>query len=341
MGSRVWIVALVLLSAASVRAQGPPSRTGVFGIPTENDVAMIAGRVLYGDGRPATAVTVQLQTSEGAPAGLESTNSSGEFSFTGIRPGRYTVMVWQAGYRTVIEVVEARGRLAGAANTLVLTLVPEGKPGAPARAAGATISVEELKIPEKARREYREGVASLTAGKQAEAASHFERAVKLYPRYAEGYIRLGLVHAEQSQFPRAKREIGKAIQLDPKNPDGYAALGFVHRKAGERAEAAAALRQAIALRESDWFAQMELGALLLEEKKPAEALPHLLRAHQLHPQLASIHLLLYNALIFLDRGRAALAELDEFLAHFPNDPDAVRLRQVRAGLARAVSEANH
>jgi tetratricopeptide (TPR) repeat protein len=338
MGSRVWIVALVLLSAASVRAQGPPSRTNVFGIPTEKGLAIIQGRVEYGDGRPAAGVTVQLQTSEGTPAGIEPTNSSGEFSFTGIRPGTYTVMVWRAGYRTATRFVEARGRLAGAANTLVLTLVAEAKPGV---AAESTISVQELRIPEKAQREYREGVASMAAGKRAEAASHFERAVKLYPRYAEGYIRLGLVHAEQSQYPRAKREIEKGIQLDPKNPDGYASLGYVYREAGQPAEAGTALRQAIALRESHWFAQMELGELLLEEKKPAQALPHLLRAHQLHPQLASIHLELYNALIFLDRGRAALAELDEFLAHFPNDPDAARLRQVRAGLARAVSEAPH
>lgn len=340
MVSRLWIPALMLFVTAGLRAQNPPSRTGVFGIPAEDDLAIVAGLVQYRDGRPAAGIAVELESDEGTTVGRQQTDPSGRFSFLGVRPGSYTVVASQSGFRTVDRVVRAAGRLSESADVLVLTLIPLS-PGAGTEASEPAVSVRELRIPPKALQEYQKGVRSLQANKAAEAAGHFERAVRLDPSFVESYLRLGLIHAEQGRFSRADDEIHRAISLDPKNPAAFAALGYAYRKAAQPAKAETALRRAIALQPENWFAQLQLGDLLLGQKEPAAALPHLLRAQQLNPHLAQTYLLVYNTLISLGRGPEALKELDQFLAHFPNDPDAPRMRQVREGLARAVSQASH
>lgn len=341
MSSRLWIPALVLLATASLRAQGPPSRTGVFGIPAEDELAVVSGQVQYRDGRPAAGIAVELESDEGATVARQQTDASGNFSFLGVRPGGYTVLASQSGFRTAQRMVRAAGRMGEAADALVLTLVPLAPDAAGAEAGQPVVSVRELQIPRKALAEYEKGVRSVRANRSAEAASHFERAVKIDPSFVEGFLRLGLIHAEQGDVSRADREINQAISLDPKNPDAYVALGYADQKAGDSAKAEAALRRAIVLQPDNWFAQMQLGDLLLSAKQPADALPHLLCAQQLRPQLAATYLLVYNALIFLGRGPEALKELDRYLARFPKDPDAAHLRGVREGLARAVSQASH
>jgi tetratricopeptide (TPR) repeat protein len=217
--------------------------------------------------------------------------------------------------------------------------VPDEEGGSAGGAKDYTISVGDLQVPGKARKEYRRGLDSLSHGKTADARKHFEKAIRIDPKFGESYEQLGLVYAEQGHYPEAEAALEKAVAIDNHDSAAFAYLGYVYQKAGEAAKAGEQFRRSIQLNDANWLSQMGLGQILLEKKQTAEALTHLRRAQQLHPQLPDIYLLVYNALIYLDRGPEALTELDKFLARFPNDPEAPQFRKVRKGLAKAVKEA--
>ncbi|HKW16899.1 MAG TPA: tetratricopeptide repeat protein [Terriglobales bacterium] len=72
----------------------------------------------------------------------------------------------------------------------------ESTPGAP------IISVSEMSIPKKASGEMNKGMEAYSKGEMENAASHFERALKEYPRYARAYDMLGVVAIKGSNSQR-------------------------------------------------------------------------------------------------------------------------------------------
>src|SRR5580700_9439778 len=62
-----------------------------------------------------------------------------------------------------------------------------------AKVRGPTISAATLKVPGKARGEYRKGCSDLKVGKLASAEDHLRKAVQEYPQYAAAWALLGQV----------------------------------------------------------------------------------------------------------------------------------------------------
>lgn len=326
-------------SSLPVFAQGAGSRTPRFGLPVQDDnYAVLLGQVKFSDGRPAAGATVRLVSSEGAVIGEQQTDPSGHFSFTSLHRERCTVEAWLSGYRTASRFVS---NLEDSTGVVELTLAPVSSSAYARGSAPATVSVRELQVPEAARREYEKGLRSLSRKKTGDAQRHFEAAIKLDPKFSESYQQLGLLLAEQGLYPRADETLRQAIQIGGEDSSAYAYLGYAYQKSGKEREAEQAFRRSIKLSDTNWLAQMGLGQILLGHNQAQEALPHLVRAQQLHPGEPSIYLMVYNGLISLGRGPEALKELDDFLARFPDDPMAPRLRKVRQGLAQAVREARH
>lgn len=265
------------------------------------------------------------------------TDQAGVFQFTGLQPGNYEINVDVPGYTPVqLPVQLSITPLTG----LIITLSPVASP-VPHAGGSNTISIEQLKIPERAREEFLKGIQSLDVGKPADAAAHFEKAVKIYPSYSQSYRFLAAADADLGRFPQAKEAIQKSFSLDRDNPHTYAYLGYVYLMEKDFPQAQQAFQKSISLLDADWFAQLELGRLLLEEKEPANAYPHLLRAHQLRPTLAAVHLELYDDLLMLGRKKDAVAELDDFLTHFPTDPRAAKIRQLRQALSQSLASQTH
>lgn len=340
-----WTLALllagflgVIVTPVSLYGQGPPSRSSRFGLAVQdNYYSVLNGQVRFDDGRPAAGALVRVLSDEGEVLGEEQTDTAGRFSFTSLQRGNDTVVASLAGYRTASRFVSYSE---GSLGTIELTLVRDSSAAGGNSSALGTISVRDLQVPEKARREYEQGVRSLSRKKNEEARKHFETAIRIDPKFGDGYRQLGLLLAEQGEFPRAEKMLEKAIQINGKDSSAYGYLGYAYQKSDQLGEAEQAYQQSVRLSDANWLAQMGLGQVLVDEKRPTEALAHLRRAQQTHPQEPSIYLLVYNTLIFLDRGPDALRELDDFLARFPKDPVAPKLREVRKGLAQAVREAS-
>lgn len=318
------LILALLFSAAALFAQGgDPYATGP-----------IQGEVHLPNGQPATNINLQIEPQGmGGVMDSTSTDSSGHFSFTGQRigpGGNYFITVNVEGYQPIHQLVMVTGPF----TYLDINLVPVAgvRPS-----SESVISVKQLQLPPAALEEYNRGLQDMDEGKTTQAEEAFKKAIRIDPKFAASYLRLSAIYTDQNRFLDAAEAIGRAEAIDHDNSDNYAFLGYLYLKQKQPEKARQSLEKSIQMAPNRWFAQLELGRLLYDREDYAGALPHLELAHSLHPEVASVHLLLYDDLIRLKKREEALAELDDFVARFPNSQEAARMRVVRPALAAAVA----
>ena len=94
--------------------------------------------------------------------------------------------------------------------------------------------------------------------------------------------------------------------------NALAQLGFVLLEQNQTAEAERTLRRAIAVNAGHFYANYDLGRLLVRTQRYAEAMPVLTHAASLKPQNSSVHYQLFLALSRLKRKDDADNELKIF-----------------------------
>ena len=298
----------------------------------------VGGTVNAADGNPLPMIRVELQSTVGGLILTTYTSSEGRFLFNGVPEGNYSVVVRAPGYETGNWPVEV-GYHGTVGLVLMLTPLSFGQPRDEAFAKDSTtVSVRQLRIPDKARKEFRKGAESESHGKIDEAIKHWEKSIQIYPQFAESYMELSKVYVNRGDFDHATESAKHAIEIDGKDAAPYAYLGFVYLKAKDFPKATEAFQSSVRLSDSLWFSQFWLGDLLLRQKNSEEAYPHLLRASQLNPGVPGVYVLLYNDLVLLGRGEEALAKIDDFLVRFPNNPMAAEARDQRNRLAKSLDE---
>ena len=299
--------------------------------------SLVSGSVTNEHGRPLPAARVQLQSVDGGFAQTTYTDSSGHFSFGNVREGSYVFAIKAPGYQTGTWPVDVGyTSLIGLSYSLIPKVSGSDSAGASPNESN-TVSVRQLLIPQKAREEFRKATESEALGKTDEAIQHWNKSIKIYPKYAESYMRLSRVYANRGDFALATANAQRAVAIDGKNAEAYTCLGYAYLKARNLAQAKEAFQNSVRLSASDWFSQFWLGQLLLEQQDAQEAYPHLLRASKLNPRMPNVYILLYSDLLMLGRRKDALAELDDFLARFPNNPLAEKARERREALAKSLA----
>jgi len=81
---------------------------------------------------------------------------------------------------------------------------------------GNSISTTSLQSPKNATKAYESGLQSLLKNKPEDAAKDFEKAVAIYPRYADAWTALGKVRLQQKLYGPAKEAFIRAVDADPK-----------------------------------------------------------------------------------------------------------------------------
>lgn len=298
----------------------------------------ITGKVYGAGSHPLPMARVQLQPAVGSFFRTAYTDSSGHFSFGSVPSGKYAIEITASGYATGHwSVAVDHHPLVG----LTFALTPAGSSQQKDNSSPEdpyTVSVHQLLIPEKARMEYLKGVKSEVGGKIDDAIHHWKKAIRIWPQYAESYMRLSQVYADRGEFDRALADARRAVKIDSKDGDAYTYLGYVYLKKQDLPKAEEAFGSAVRLSDSEWFSEFWLGKLLINRNKARLAYPHLLRANQMKPEMPEPYLLLYNDLLSLGRGKEALADIDAFLARFPQHPLAAKLRERRKALAKSLEE---
>jgi tetratricopeptide (TPR) repeat protein len=269
-------------------------------------------------------VIVVLEGQNSGYSGQSETDGLGRFQFQGMPPAVYIVRIHHPGYEDASERIDLT--IAGN-NYLDFQLKPE--PGSknsantlPA-AGSATTSASSLAAPQKARKELNAGQELLASGKEVDKAiEHLQKAVKIYPNFADAYFLLGTAYMQQSNAADAQAALEKAVQIEPKMGPGYITLGMVENHVKDYAAAEKNLTKALDFNPESFEAHYELGKAYWGLGRWQDAEPHALKAASLQPNFPPVHVLLGNVYLRKQNPQEALKEFQEYLQLDPNGPMA-------------------
>lgn len=327
-----WSNAFEFLPPAHAQVSRQQDSLDPIPVPSLPRQCKLAGRVLYADNLEAAEGVLVKLFEGGVPRAQVYTTAMGRFEFRSLFKKSFEVEVSVKGYKVARVTADLSFHCRQEMVTVLLEPKNQLTPAAP---EGATISVRELKIPDKARQAFVKGLQELNEKKRADrSVKHFRKAIELYPKYDQAYIQLALAHLALHEQPQAQQVLEKATEVNQKHGRAFVLLGIVHGQQGHAEESVEALKQAVRLEENDWLAQFELGSALLRQALTEEAYIHAQRAHELNPRFPSTHLLLYEISMQRKDYEAALAEADEFLELFPDASSAPQLRQRQEALRK-------
>jgi tetratricopeptide (TPR) repeat protein len=195
---------------------------------------------------------------------------------------------------------------------------------------GSSISVTSMLAPDKARRAYEHGMQNLLKNKPGDAAKDFEKAVALYPGYADAWANLGKLLLQQQAIEPARAALRKATEADPKLVAPWVELGIMAAKDANWRESAEFLDRAMKLDPVDfpqaWYtiavAHYNLKNYEAAEKSAREAV----KLDPRHVNPRSWYLL---ALVLAEKRdySGAAAELTAYMKMAPNAPDLIQVKE--------------
>jgi tetratricopeptide (TPR) repeat protein len=141
------------------------------------------------------------------------------------------------------------------------------------------------------------GAALMEQYKHAQAMEEYARVTGWAPRWAPGFVNLGLAALYARENARAAEAFGEAIRLEPGLPQGHYGLAILLKGEGKSAEALSALEKARALDKEDADTLYNLGVLHARQRQFEAAIRELQRARQVDPNNLSIRYQLARALL--------------------------------------------
>ncbi len=317
---------LAFLAAPPVCKAAPPlypaapqireTASQTYDLTAQLDPPAAASVSIFGVSSPFTASTLS--------------DDSGRFTFRKLTPGAYTVAVFIPAQGEARQTIEIGPASADSRQRVVLTVHLKESDfvyGDPVRRRNS-VSTRQLAIPDKAVREYEEAQKLLARHNVPEATRRLERAVELAPQFATAWNNLGTIAYQTRNYARAEECFREALRQDPTAYEPLVNLGGVLVNLHKLDEARDYNVHAVLTRPNDALANSQLGMtyyglgnLELAEKYFRIAV-RLDPAHFSHPQL-------FLAEIDLRRGdtRTAAADLQDFLRHHPDWPQAAKMRE--------------
>jgi Flp pilus assembly protein TadD len=188
------------------------------------------------------------------------------------------------------------------------------------------VTVAELSIPAKARKEFDRALESLRKQDLKQALEQLHKAVSIYPAFPGAYNNLGVVYARLGD-PACEREaLQKAIELNDHFALAYLNWARMSLANSDFQDAEAALTKVFNLDPSDATAMVLLAYSQFVQGHFEQAVATSARAHASERPHAFAHRVAARALEQQRQWERAVAELKMFLKEDPNGPrsDSVR-----------------
>ncbi len=195
------------------------------------------------------------------------------------------------------------------------------------------VSVQELRMSNKARKTFDQGAHLLQKGNAAASVPYFERAIAEFPEHYRAYYDLGVAHIRLGHTAEAQQAFQKSIDL---TGGGYAppqfAMGMVLCQEQELENAERVIQRGLDLEPGSatgkyflGWAQFGLNHLVEAERSVRQALLRKANFAEAYFLLARIH----------QRQHNAPAEVKDLEAYLKLDPHSAGSQQARASLERA------
>lgn len=325
---------LLLLLTACLASPAFPQIMGSPSIAHPGSSGSISGSVQTADGQPVADARVELRSNTGAVSVSGYTNARGRFDFQNVPLGNYEVVA-DCG------VDEARERVS-VQNDLATVSLRVPRMGAASSAGNnSTVSVAQLKVPEKARNEDKKAREALEKHDVASAQKHVEKALEIAPQFANALTTRALIELDSNQTDTAIADLEKAVQLDAGYGLSFLVLGAAYNHLQHFDDAIRALDHGVALMPNYWQGYFELGKAYLGKNDLVHAQEQLDRC-QKHapPNYAPLHLVRANLELALKHYPAAMAELEAYLDREPTGENSDRVRKTLGEVKAFVSKSS-
>lgn len=227
---------------------------------------------------------VILYTEGGVMIGRQTVVNNSRYRFLNLADGRYDVVVEIEG----AEVARVRVFVKSAYKTdFRQDIHLEWKEGVPQRQRARPQTISAVDFYERAGRNK----------------SLFERAQRLL---------------DKREYREAVSLLNEIVGTDPADFQAWTELGTAHLGSGHVPDAEQAYRRAIQERPTFALALLNLGRLLISQKRYTESIDALSRATSARPDSADAHFLLGETYLKLKLGSKAVPELNEALRLDPN-----------------------
>jgi predicted Zn-dependent protease len=198
-----------------------------------------------------------------------------------------------------------------------------------------TVSVDALRIPEKAQAEYRSACEALETKNLSKSEEHLRKALHAYPSYPRGWVTLGKVLILSGKLDEAERACAQGAIINPNSWQAAICLSEIAGHEKKWVESLAQAERAVALQPGcknyayffDAIALLHLNQLPLAEQRAVEA-ERLDRDHQ----QPSLQLLLADIYGAKGDDSAEANHLREFLKYAKDSPDIDHAKQELARL---------
>lgn len=308
--------------------------------------AQVHGQVRYASGgAPVDHALVRLQSFRGGVVSETTTDRTGKFSFTGLVPDQYTVVVRLPGFREEQQHVD----LDTANSEYVLVQLSPDTSAPAALPRGSTKIINANASPE-AQAEFDRGRTELIDNKDINRSiAHLEKAVELSPNFLEAQLLLGTTYVEKHKLDKAERTLLRAIEINPKVAEPQIALGEVYRQQKRYQDAERILTSAIKPSDGSAPAHLtlarvywDLGLLAKDQQGGRSELEKSWQeiniAMRLSPNLPEAHLLAGNLLFKAHRAKDALPEYETYLRLDPAGEFAAQTRDLVQKIRQALAE---
>jgi tetratricopeptide (TPR) repeat protein len=268
------------------------------------------------------------------------TDPQGKFDFDGLPPTKFRLSIEGQGFRpyeTNIDI--SMSKMAYEQITLRLNKEPEAKAVPPGGPAGE-LNLRVAQIPPKARKEYEAGQKRMQAQDTKGSVEHFQKAIELYPKYAEAYQLLGVMHMESGQLPEAESELQKSTEIEPSLSTGFFALGVCRNLMGKFPDAEPPLVRGLELDPKSPDGHYELSKTYWQLGRWQDAEPHARKSVELKPEFAAPHVILGNVMLRKRDANGALKEFNEYLRLEPAGPFAANTRQMVSRIEKGLAESH-
>jgi Tfp pilus assembly protein PilF len=273
---------------------------------------------------------VELKNSSGEPVRQAVAGGGDTVPFKGLPPGIYVLCISGEKGRSrceSIDLVPAPGQSAARFHKTIET--PLSRDGDSNR-----VDARRLAVPGGARREMLRAEEAQLRGESKSAVEHLERAIAIYPKYADALNNLGTHYHRKGDYARSIDYFTKVTEIDPRFFAGWVNLGGSLLAAGKVRDALSANLKAVELRPNDPLANTQLGVTYFYLHQYVDAKAYFRKVIEIDPASANSPQLFLAHIAMAERSvQEAEQYIRSYLDIHPHSPRAPHLRRTLESLA--------
>ncbi|HZU44881.1 MAG TPA: tetratricopeptide repeat protein [Terriglobales bacterium] len=285
----------------------------------------ISGTLVDGSGQPVPNARVELRSVlHGEVLAIATTNYAGEYHLNNVSRGDYEIIGLHG-------LAETRDRVSVMMGNSTINLRLQDDTSARNVEGTNTVSVNDYKVPDKARKALHKAQQAFEVRKYQNAARYIDEAISIFPGYAEALTLRGLLALQNHHTDAAQQDLEKALQLDAGHSITYFLLAAVYNETGHFDDALRTSNEGVRIAPNAWQAYFEMSKALLGKNQFGDALRQASKGLELNPGFAMLHVIKGDCFAGLKDYTNAISEMQAYLIA---EPAGAVSSQVRATVAR-------